>query len=297
MSLLPPGSLPMPILRLGVIVGRAVKYFIEDDGAALAGYMAYTALLSLFPFLIFATSLSGVLIGAGGLDDVLAFLFKYAPASVATTIQPVLIEVVSNRSGSVVGLSAIGGLYIASNGVEALRIGVERAYGVSAYRPWWKARLIAVGFVFAGLLAFVVLALLIVFGPSIVDALLFYEVEVDLWTGTRYVIAAGILLAMLVAIHWFLPGMRPGVPILPGIVFTMAAWLLLASAFSIYFRYAPSYAVTYGTLGGVIATLLFFYVSAAIFIFGAEINSAAGAGENRERRRQGEAERDAPPVI
>jgi len=61
------------------------------------------------------------------------------------------------------------------------------------------------------------------------------------------------------------------------VLVTVVLWMILASAFSIYFRFVPSYAITYGTLGGVIATLLFFYVSAAVFIFGAEINAATWA--------------------
>ena len=299
---LPSLPLPMRAMRALVVLKRAVSYFIRDDGAALAGYMAYTALLCLFPFLIFATALAGLMIGPEGLGQVLGFLFRYVPEHVAKTIQPVVVEVVANRSGNVLGLSALGAIYIASNGFEALRVALERAYATSAYRPWWKNRLIAVAFVLVGVVAFIALALLIVLGPSIAALARSYEVlgetQLDLWLVVRYLAAALILGALLVAIHWFLPGKRPGVPIFRGVAFTMVMWLALASAFSIYFRLAPSYAITYGTLGGVIATLLFFYVSAAIFIFGAEINSAAGAGEDRQNAPKPEDDgRDAAPVI
>lgn len=277
-------------LRIVVIIKRAVMYFIRDDGSAIAGYMAYTALLCLFPFLIFATALTGLLIGVEGIAPVMNFLYGAIPGHVAETIRPVLEEVVANRSGKVVGFSALASIWVASNGFEALRVALERAYQTSAYRSFWMNRLISMGFVLCAVVAFFLLAVLIVFGPQVAALAKAFATEfidvsdyrLGVWTYFRYAAGALILIVFLVALHWFLPGTRPGVPILRGVLFTVFLWMLLATAFSIYFRLVPSYAITYGTLGGVIATLLFFYVSSAIFIFGAEINSAAGAGEPRE---------------
>lgn len=278
-------NLKVKLLRVYAVLKHAVLYFGRDDGSALAGYMAYTALLCLFPFLIFATALTGLLIGVEGLTPVLEFLFEAVPDHVARTIQPVIVEVVANRSGKVLGFSALGAIWIASNGFEALRVGLERAYKTRALRSWWLNRLISIAFVFAAVVAFALLAVLIVFGPSIAALAKEFtgisQGKLDLWNWFRYGAGAVILACFLVACHWFLPGQRPGVPIFRGVFFTIILWMMLATAFSVYFAYAPSYAITYGTLGGVIATLLFFYVSSAIFIFGAEINSAAGAGRSR----------------
>ncbi len=273
---------------IGWAVALAVKNFIRDDGSALAGYMAYTALLALFPFLIFAIALCGLLIGTEGVEPVMSFLFNNLPPHVARTIRPVLEEVVRNRSGNVLSLSAIGAIWIASNGFEALRAGLERAYLVRNYRSWWKNRLISIGFVFLAFAAFVALSVLIVFGPSITalareytGAVEYVEeflgVHLQIWVTFRYIFGAVILIIFLFLMHHILPAERPPVPIFRGVLITVVLWMILASAFSIYFRFVPSYAITYGTLGGVIATLLFFYVSAAIFIFGAEINAATWA--------------------
>lgn len=273
---------------IGWTVALAVRNFVRDDGSALAGYMAYTALLCLFPFLILATALSGFLIGEEGVVTVMNFLFANIPEHVAKTIQPVVEEVVRNRSLKVIGFSALGAVWIASNGFEALRAGLERAYGVKNYRRWWISRLISIGFVFVAIFAFFALAVLIVFGPSLIalaqeytGALAWIEeflgVDLKVWTSFRYIFGAAILIIFLVVLHHALPAERPPIPIFRGVLVTVVLWMLLASAFSVYFRFVPSYAITYGTLGGVIATLLFFYVSAAIFIFGAEINAACEA--------------------
>ncbi len=273
------------LMRVYLVFKHATLYFVRDDGSALAGYMAYTALLALFPFLIFATALTGLLIGTEGVEPVMEFLYGVLPINVVETIRPVLKEVVANRSGKVLGLSALGAIWVASNGFEALRVGLERAYQTKAYRSFWLNRLISISFVLIAVVAFFLLAVLIVFGPVIASVAqeIFgvSDYNVGLWTYFRFASGAIILILFLVGVHWLLPGTRPGVPIVRGVLLTVLLWMLLATAFSIYFRFVPSYAITYGTLGGVIATLLFFYVSSAIFIFGAEVNSAAGAGESR----------------
>lgn len=273
------------LMRVYLILKHAVLYFARDDGSALAGYMAYTALLCLFPFLIFATALTGLLIGTEGVVPVMEFLYGVLPPNVVDTVRPVLEEVVDTRSGKVLGLSALGAIWVASNGFEALRVGLERAYQTKTHRSFWLNRLVSIAFVFFAVVAFFLLAVLIVFGPSIAalarEFLGVSDFKIELWTYFRFASGALILIVFLVAIHSFLPGGRPQVPIVRGVLFTVLFWMLLATAFSVYFRFMPSYAITYGTLGGVIATLLFFYVSSVIFIFGAELNSAAGAGEAR----------------
>jgi len=183
---------------MGWAVALAIKNFIRDDGSALAGYMAYTALLCLFPFLIFATALCGLLIGPEGVEPVMNFLFANIPEHVAKTIRPVLEEVVRNRSSNVLSLSALGAIWIASNGFEALRTGLERAYMVRNYRSWWANRLISIGFVFIALVAFFALAVLIVLGPSLIalaneftGALRaveeFLGVDLKIWVSFRYI--------------------------------------------------------------------------------------------------------------
>ncbi len=294
---------------MGWTVALAIKNFIRDDGSALAGYMAYTALLCLFPFLIFATALCGLLIGTEGVEPVMNFLFANIPEHVAKTIRPVLEEVVRNRSGNVLSLSALGAIWIASNGFEALRTGLERAYMVKNYRSWWANRLISICFVFIALVAFFALAVLIVFGPSLIalaneftGAVIavqdYLGVDLKVWASFRYLFGAAILVIFQVLLHHVLPAERPPVPILRGVLVTVLLWMVLASAFSIYFRFVPSYAITYGALGGVIATLLFFYVSAAIFIFGAEINAATWAESNAlDEARENVNKADAAPLI
>ena len=91
----------------------------------------------------------------------------------------------------------------------------------------------------------------------------------------RLIVATLLLGTALLALHRWLPGRRLTLrSLLPGVIVSTILWLLAASLFSIYVAELGSYSATYGSLGGVIVTLVFFYVSAVLFIFGAELNSA-----------------------
>jgi len=274
-----------------------IKRYNRDEGGVIAGYIAYSLMLAVVPFLIFATALTGFAVGQQGAEMALDALFEGVPEHVARTLQPVLLEILGQRRGGILTLSALGAIWAASNGVEAVRIGLDRAYDVGDSRHVALSRLIAVGVVIAGFLIFTVLSVLIVFAP-----LAF--VLIERWTHVvipaeaallRYAIGLAVLGAALWAMHRVLPSRPMGsLRLLPGVVASMLIWIVAATGLSIYLAYAPSYTVTYGTLAGVIVTLLFFYLTGVALIFGAEVNAAvneqrflAATGPDDERAENG----------
>jgi membrane protein len=95
------------------------------------------------------------------------------------------------------------------------------------------------------------------------------------WTLGRYALSTVVLAAGLLALHHWLPNKDwPTRTVLPGVLVTLVFWLLGASLFSLYLGTVADYSVTYGSLGGVAITLFFFYLTAVLFIFGAEYNLA-----------------------
>jgi membrane protein len=108
--------------------------FIEDEGWVLSGHLAFSGMMALVPFLIFATALTGYVIGPEGGQAVLQQLFLTVPDYVARTLEPVVVEVAGKSRGGLLTASAFGAMWAASNGVEALRVGFDRAYDVEAYR-------------------------------------------------------------------------------------------------------------------------------------------------------------------
>ena len=276
-----------------------VNRYIEDEGWVLSGHLAFSGMLALIPFLIFATALTGYFIGAEGGEAVLKALFAAVPDYVARTLEPVIYEVAGQRRGGLLTISALGAIWAASNGVEALRVGFDRAYDVEAYRHIAFSRLIAIGIVIVGYVIFIVLSVLIILAP-IVFALL------EAWTRTdipfeadviRYALGFAVLALSLWAMHWILPSRRMrGLMLWPGILASVLVWIAAATLFSWYLSYAPSYTLTYGTLAGVVITLLFMYLTGAIIILGAEINAIVNR-EELARRGARRSQRLVPPEV
>jgi membrane protein len=93
-----------------------------------------------------------------------------------------------------------------------------------------------------------------------------------------------VFVAFLLVMHRVLPGRHvKGSRLWPGVITTTVLWVAAASGFSIYLSYTPSYTVTYGTLAGVIITLMFFYLTGLTIIFGAEVNAALNQLGHAER--------------
>lgn len=273
------------IVWLYRVLLRAIYGFSRNDGAALAGYMAYTGLLAFFPFLIFSTMLIGYVIGQDGIEPTMAFLFDAMPYHVAETLRPAVQDVLANTSFQMASLSAVAAVYVASNGFEALRIALDRAYGLVGERHFLISRLVSIGFTFAGVAAFGLICSYIIIFPTL-NALMpdlpFFHPNPSVVTRwSRFLVGALLMVAFLAALHTLLPARRPEGPVMPGVIVTAVLWIALASLFSVYFQFAPSYTVTYGTLAGVIVCLLFFYLTGAIFIFGAEINAALDPAHTR----------------
>jgi membrane protein len=267
-----------------------VKRYNRDQGSVLSGHIAFSLMLAVVPFLIFATALTGFTVGQQGAEMALAALFEGVPEHVALTLEPVLMEVIGQRHGGILTLSALGAIWAASNGVEAVRIGLDRAYGVDDARHVALSRLIAIGVVLAGFVIFTVLSALIIFAP-LVFLLIEQWAEIDIPAEAdvmRYLLGMTVLAGSLWIMHRVLPS-RPmrGLRLWPGVIASVIIWSAAATGLSVYLAYAPSYAITYGTLAGVIVTLLFFYLTGAAVIFGAEVNAAVNMGRTGATRGPG----------
>jgi membrane protein len=256
----------------------AWRLVMVDEGVELSGYIAFTAFLSLFPFLIFLAALAGSLGSRETADEFIREMFQFMPADVAATLAPAVREVVGTRQGGLLTFGILATLWFASNGFEALRTALNRAYGVTEQRAIWWLRLQSIALVIGGGLIAFFLSCVVILGPLVWKVLgptLHQLLETRLVFGTaRYVVAAVLLLCSLLLLHRWLPDTRQAfVCILPGVCATSVLWLIGAGLFSWYVGHLADYAVFYGSLGGVAITLVFFYVSATIFIFGAELNA------------------------
>jgi membrane protein len=262
------------------IITDMIWRFSADDGWAIASHIALTTLTSLFPFLIFLTALSGFFGSAQLAENAASLLFDVWPAQVAAPIASEIHSVLTVPRGGVVTVGAALAVYFSSSGVEAFRVGLNRAYGVREQRPWYLTRLESIVVVLIGAVASLMLAFLVVLAPLLWSALLavvpgLAAIE-NLVTFARYALVSVTLgIALLIAHKWLPAERRTVAQVLPGIALTFVASILFSVAFGRYLQhFARNYASTYGGLASVMIALVFLYTMATIFVFGGELNAA-----------------------
>src|SRR5689334_8935021 len=242
----PVGSNPLTALRRTVrIAGDAFQHFIDDDGWAIASHIAFSTLMALFPFLIVVTALAAFFFGSKELaDEAARILLEAWPKEVAAPIALDITGVLTSTRGDVLTLGVLLALYFASSGVAIL------------------------AFSFLVVLAPLILAKLVLYVPAL-------EQFGDLITFARYAVAAVVLIVALMIVHLWLPGGRRSFnEIAPGIIATLLLWLISGAIFGRYLAsYAFAYVSMYAGLASAMVALVFLYVCASIFIYGAELNS------------------------
>jgi membrane protein len=255
--------------------------FLADDGWAIASHIALSTLMAMFPFLIVLTSLAGFFGSQELADQAAALLLQTWPRQVADTLSGQIHDVLTTIRGDVLTIGAVLAVYFASNGVEALRVALNRAYAVVEPRRWYWLRLESIGYTLVAAFSSLAMAFLIVLGPLIIEAVRRYiplvvESNEQLLNLARYGITIAALVAALFILHAWLPaGRRSFQQILPGIVFTFVASLVSGAVFGQYLaRFANNYVTMYAGLASVIIALVFLYFIAAIFVFGGELNAA-----------------------
>jgi len=269
-------------LRYIVHVGLDAFYtFLADDGWAIASHIALSTLMALFPFLIVLTSLAGFFGSKDLADQAAILLLDIWPTQVADALSGQIHDVLTTTRTDALTIGAVLSVYFASNGVEALRVALNRAYGVVEQRRWYWLRLESIGYTLVAAVTALAMAFLIVLGPLILAAarhfipLAVHSNESFLQIA-RYGITITALIVALFILHAWLPtGRRSFLQILPGIVFTLVASLISGIVFGQYLaRFANNYVTMYAGLASVIIALVFLYFIAAIFVYGGELNAA-----------------------
>jgi membrane protein len=255
--------------------------FLADDGWAIASHIALSTLMALFPFLIVLTSLAGFFGSKELADQAVSLMLQTWPTQVADTLSGQIHEVLTTTRGDALTIGAVLAVYFASNGVEALRVALNRAYSIVELRRWYWLRLESIGYTLVAAFTALALSFLIVLGPLILEAArryipLIVETNEQFLNLSRYGIAISALIVALFILHAWLPAGRRGfLQILPGIVFTLVASLVSGMVFGQYLaRFANNYVTMYAGLASVIIALVFLYFIAAIFVYGGELNAA-----------------------
>lgn len=266
--------------RIWNIAVEAFNRFNDDDGWAISSHIALSALMAMFPFLIFVGTLAALFGSQELAEETVRLLLETWPKEVAIPLGDEIHDVLTNLRPNLLTFSMVLAIFFASSGVESLRIGLNRAYGVKEVRSWWLLRLEAILYVLIGASALLVLSFLVILYPLIWTAALKYLPLIAplsfILEFVRFFTATVILIVALFVLHKWLPaGNRKLMTISPGIAVTIVLWLASGIAFG---RYLAAFAYTYvtyyaGLASGMIA-LVFLYFASMIFIYGGELNAA-----------------------
>ncbi|SFK60802.1 YihY/virulence factor BrkB family protein [Shimia haliotis] len=258
------------------ILFETLGEFQRKGGMVRASHLALSFMLALFPFAIFALSLAAVFSGEGDIDLVVNFILGYWPPEIVEPIENELRAVLQSGAGSLT-FGAVLSIVFATNGVDAIRVVVTEAYRDEDPRPFWRTRMLAFVFVVAGTLMILAAGILSVAIPLAIH----YFDDVVPWLSEsifsndqfRSLLTVMLTVFFLYACHRWLPGTKHRFrDVFPGVLLTVALWIVASNAFGFYISNFSTYSVTYAGLAGVITVLVYLYVMSAIFVLGAEFN-------------------------
>lgn len=269
----------MPSFDFGKIKKFAIdlfKNFTEDEVPGLAAQMSYFFLLALFPLLIFLVTLVGYLpIDHQALLETMSGL---VPADSMALIESNLEQVVDSSGGGLLSVGIIGTLWSASNGIKAIMQSLNKAYDVEENRSFLVGRLIAILLLISMLILIIVALLLPIFGRAIgIYVFSFFDASdrfIDIWNTLRWVISSSIFFIVFMYLYRLAPNAKVHLKdVIYGALFATIGWQLVSFGFSFYVNNFGNYSATYGSLGGVIILMFWFYLSGIIIITGGEINA------------------------
>lgn len=248
----------------------------EDDIFALASQLAYSLLLSFFPFLIFLFTIAGY--STVESKDVLISLNSILPYNAYTLIDKTVIEIFDSRKSNLLSFSFITTVWIASSGFNAVIKALNKAYDADECRPFWKVQLISILSVL-GLTFLIIFSLFIlVLGNLIKYKFASWFTSINsfyfLWDFLKYLVTLFIMVFVFALLYKITPCKRLTLwNALPGAIFTTIGWIIISMAFSFYVDNFANYSRLYGSIGAVIALLVWLFLTSVIILLGGEINS------------------------
>jgi membrane protein len=256
------------------VYDRIWNHDVIDRSASLSYYFVF----ALFPGLLFLTALFGLLPTENLMEELLAYAAQVLPSESVALIEGILHEVVRGANLRLLSFGVLASLWTASLGMVSVMSALNLALEVTDPRPWWKRRLIAIGLT-VGFSLFTVTALvLFIVGPAIGEQVAgrfgLGWAFAQLWRLASWPVVILFVLTAVALVYYLAPSVRQRWrDIAPGAAFAVAGWLVVSFGFRLYVTHLADYNKTYGSIGGVILLLFWFYLNGFVLLVGAEINA------------------------
>ncbi len=273
---------------------RTVAEFMEDNLTDWAAALTYYGLLSLFPALIAMVSLIGIFGDPKTTTDSLTeIITEIGPSSAAETFSGPIESIVENRGTA--GIAFVLGLAVALWSASAYVGAFMRAsnviYETPEGRPFWKLRPLQIAVTLAMILIMALLAVGLVLTGPVVEAVAspigLSGTAIDVWNIAKWPVMAALFMLMVAVLYYASPNvkLRGFKWVTTGSVVAIVVWIVASAAFAFYVANFGSYDKTYGTLGGLVALLVWFWITNLAILFGHQLNAEIERGREIEEGR------------
>lgn len=266
------------------ILKRTASSFVDDNLLARAAELGYYFLFALFPTLVFASSVLGLM--AKKANTVYAAMLHYLaiviPHSAYQMVMETFTQTTQSATGGKITFGLVAALWSASVGFAAIQDTANVVYKARETRPYWKAKLQAIGVTLLLSVVITITLFVLLAGDYLIR-------RVQMFTWHHWVVFSTVVLLKIIAwvcviallmllfavIYYFAPDVKAKKWhwLTPGAAIGIACWLAASMGLRVYLHYFDSYTATYGSLGAVIILLTWFYITGLTLLAGAEINS------------------------
>src|SRR3954471_8815374 len=286
----PPGSatsllsIPGMLARLQVPLGwtdllkRTGNEALEDDVLNLAAQQAYYFFFALFPALLFVIAIASFFPLQNLIDDVVQMLARVAPQAVIDIVKEQMTSLGKQNSGGLLTFAFLVTIWSSSGAMVSIITTLNAAYDITESRPWWKTRIVAIGLTI-GIAIFILASMFLVLaGPTVAEHLATTLHLGAAFKWTWWVLQWPIVFVLVVTaiglVYFFAPDAEQDwVWITPGSVLAAVLWIVASLGLKLYYTLVPNANATYGTIGGVMVLMLWFYCSGIALLMGAELNA------------------------
>lgn len=251
--------------------------FFSKDLETYAAAVAFQMLFAVIPFIIVFIAILGFF----DLEGLYQNLYENAETVIpddATEIIDRVVDDIDQPAGGLMPLALLVALWLASSAMRSATHALNIAYNVEETRPVWSQFLLSIAYTLSIVLLLILALLLMIVGPQAVEwvagLIALDDVFITIWTWLRWPVAVMLLMVTVAFIYFATPNKKQKFRhIIPGSVLSVLVWIGLSIGFDFYMRTFVDLSILYGSLGAIIFLLLYFYISAAVLLFGAELNA------------------------
>jgi membrane protein len=260
------------------LLKRGIKEALADNIFDLAAQQAYYFFFALFPALLFLIALSSFFPLRGLIDNLVQMISQIAPSDVVKILTDSILSLSGQKSGGILTFAFLVALWSSSGAMVSIITTLNAASDVTESRPWWKTRLTAIALT-VGIAVFILASMfLVIAGPTVAERLASRLQLGPAFTWTWWVLQWPVVFVLVATaiglVYYFAPDVEQDwVWMTPGSILATLLWLVVSLGLKFYYQMVPNANAAYGTIGGVMVLMLWFYCSGLALLLGAELNA------------------------